>query len=100
MGEKVAASRKKQKFWNLQRMLALFLMITAIVEITGSFGEASWAIQVTHLIQVRHPYFSDTVRVVAAVVSIAWWVIVLLISVYLFVDKNFWENKIFENRRM
>ncbi len=99
-GRSVSVSKRKHRVWNGQRILAIFLIVTAIIQIIGSITTIQWVIQVTQLIQVRHPYIDATARVAAGIVSMIWWVIVLLIGVYLFVDKNFWENRIFEGRKL
>ena len=80
--------KSKGKFWTLQRLLAIFLMITAILQIVNSVASAQWRHQVTLILQTRHPYFSDTVNVATTSIDVLWWVIVFFGSLLLFIDKD------------
>jgi len=78
----------KAKFWTVQRLFAIFLMITAVLQIVNSVASAQWRHQVTLILQTRHPYFSDTVNLATASIDVLWWIVVFFGSLLLFIDKD------------
>jgi hypothetical protein len=72
----------------MQRIFALFVMITAILQITNAVGSTTWRDQVTAILQTRHKYFSDDIADAASAITIIWWLIILLGSSLLFMDKD------------
>jgi hypothetical protein len=80
--------KAKERFFTTQRVFALFLMITAAVQILNSVSAAQWKDQVSTILQTRHPYFSDTVSDTASAISALWWCIIFFGSLLLFIDKN------------
>ncbi len=82
------AKKNKGRFWTGQRIFTLFIMITAIIEITNSISSTQWRDQVTAILQTRHPYFSDTISATASTLTIIWWLVILLGSFFLFIDKD------------
>lgn len=80
--------KSKGKFWTVQRIIAVFLIITAITQILNSVASAQWRHQVTAILQTRHPYFSDTINFITSSIDIIWWIFVFLGSILLFTDKD------------
>jgi len=80
----------KERFWTAQRIFAIFLMVTAIIQVVNSVASSQWRHQVTVILQTRHPYFSDTVNLIASSIDVLWWAIVFFFSMFLFVDKDMW----------
>lgn len=91
----------KRKFWTAQRLLAIFLMVTSILQIVNSVASAQWRDQVTRILQTRHPYFSDTVNLATSSIDTLWWSIVFLFSIFLFIDKDIgiFFKKAFEDKK-
>jgi len=81
-------AKTKGRFFTAQQIFALFLMITAVVQILNSVTAAQWKDQVTAILQTRHPYFSDTVSIATSVISVLWWGIIFFGGLFLFVDKD------------
>lgn len=87
-------ARKKGR-WNpdaLQRIIAILLVITALVQILGTVSNAQWRLEVNNILQVHHPYLSTLPTIFADLISIMWWVLIAILGLYLLVDRNFWEE--------
>ena len=94
-------AKTKSRFFTIQRLFALFLMITAVVQILNAVSAAQWKAQVTAILQTRHPYFSDTVSATTSAISILWWFIIFFGGLLLFIDRDLvtFFDKAFKEKR-
>ncbi len=75
-----------------QRVIAILIVITSIVQIIDAISNARWKITVTQILQIHHPYVSTLPTLISAIIATMWWIILLLLGIYLLVDKDFWSQ--------